>query len=79
MTRGQRGWLTLRCQRLALFHPVPVCPGTPERIKLSGGRAKLPPTFDRTTNVQTATLHARPLQWVVRCKDLFTLAKGRNY
>ena len=31
MTRGQRGWLDLRCQRLALFHTVPVCPGTPER------------------------------------------------
>jgi hypothetical protein len=31
MTRGQRGWLHLRCQRLALFHIVPVCPGTPER------------------------------------------------
>ncbi len=29
MTRGQRGWLDLRCQRLALFHTVPVCPGTP--------------------------------------------------
>jgi hypothetical protein len=32
MTRGQRGWLALRCQRLALFHTVPVCPGTPERL-----------------------------------------------
>jgi hypothetical protein len=29
--------------------------------------------------VQTATLPARPLQWVVRCEDLFMLAKGRSY
>src|SRR5262245_37839928 len=31
MTRGQRGWLNLRCRRLALLHIVPVCLGTPER------------------------------------------------
>src|SRR5215813_5083977 len=31
MTRGQRGWLDLRCRRLALLHIVPVCLGTPER------------------------------------------------
>jgi hypothetical protein len=31
-----------------------------ERAQFSGGRAKLPPIFDRTTNVQTATLPARP-------------------
>ena len=30
MTRGQRGWLNLRCRRLALLHIVPVCLGTPE-------------------------------------------------
>jgi hypothetical protein len=28
-TRGQRGWLNLRCRRLALLHIVPVCLGTP--------------------------------------------------
>src|SRR5262249_56529261 len=28
---GQRGWPDRRCQRLALFRTVPVCPGTPER------------------------------------------------
>jgi transposase len=32
MTRGPRGWRDLRGQRLALFHTVPVCPGTPERF-----------------------------------------------
>src|SRR5262245_47438086 len=31
MTRGQRGWRTLRCRGLAPFNIVPVCPGTPER------------------------------------------------
>src|SRR5262247_4291122 len=31
MTRGQRGWLNLRCRRLALLPIVPVCLGTPER------------------------------------------------
>ncbi len=31
MTRGQRGWLALRCRGLAPFNTVPVCPGTPER------------------------------------------------
>jgi hypothetical protein len=31
MTRGQCGWLDLHCQRLALLHIMPVCPGTPER------------------------------------------------
>jgi hypothetical protein len=31
MTRGQRGWLALRCLGLAPFNIVPVCPGTPER------------------------------------------------
>jgi hypothetical protein len=31
MTRGPRGWLNLRCRRLALLHIVPVCLGTPER------------------------------------------------
>jgi len=33
MTRGQRGWLTLRCRGLAPFNIVPVCPGTPERSR----------------------------------------------
>jgi hypothetical protein len=31
LTRGQRGWLDLRCRRLALLPIVPVCLGTPER------------------------------------------------
>jgi hypothetical protein len=31
MTRGQRGWIHLRCRRLALLHIMPVCPGTPQR------------------------------------------------
>jgi hypothetical protein len=37
MTRGQRGWLDLRCWRLALLHTVPVCLGTPERQASAAG------------------------------------------
>ena len=45
MTRGQRGWLTLRCLGLAPFNIVPVCPGTPER---EGFAAKAPPRHGGT-------------------------------
>ncbi len=31
MTRGQRGWLDLRCQGLAPFNTLPAFPGAPSR------------------------------------------------
>ena len=53
MTRGQRGWLDLRCRRLALLHIMPVCPGTPER-QVSGA-----PGSGSGADAVGSRLHAR--------------------
>ena len=58
MTRGQRGWLDLRCQRLALFHTVPVCPGTPERWRSPAAGSR-------------SDVGAEQLSWLSRVPGLF--------
>jgi hypothetical protein len=69
MTRSQRGWLDLRCRRLALLHIVPVCLGTPER-RASGaaGSGSAADAGRRRLHAIVRLLQPLPFNFATHCR-----------
>jgi hypothetical protein len=62
MTRGQRGWLDLRCQGRAPFNTLPACPGAPRTLPLSRAWKRERGTSEGCKASAAAVCSAMPLR-----------------